>query len=89
MIFDFLLGLASLFLDTINKLQQYTDIPEEWWSALSGPLIWLYGWNDVFPIGDFMTYLFWYIGFEVAIFILHQAFNLFNWLRGTGKGLDI
>lgn len=89
MLFDFLLLLATNFLDAISKLQRYTDIPDEWWTAMTGPLIWIYGWQDVFPISEFFTMLAWYIGFEVAIFTLRQALNLFNWLRGTGKGLDI
>lgn len=89
MIYDFILNLISGLLYIMRTLFNAIPIPESWITAIETVFTLLYSVNLIIPVSVFFEAVMWYISFEIALFTIRQAFNIINWLRGAGKGLDI
>lgn len=90
MITTLLLYLLSILLSVIVfLLPSWSVWPDELLTGLSYFLSCLAEVNYIFPIDTLFTVLIFIINFEVLYFTAKLIMKLFNYIRGTGSGLDI
>jgi len=90
MIATIFLGLISLFINTTTYiLPTWTLWPDDLLTGITyfagsiGKL------NFLLPIDTFFTVILFLINFEVLYFTAKFILKIFNYVRGTGSGLDI
>ena len=90
MITTLLLYIVSLF---INLLVSILPAWQVWPDSLLTGLSYFFGaiakFNFIFPIDSLFSVILFIINFEILFFTAKLIMKIFNYIRGTGSGLDI
>jgi hypothetical protein len=90
MIFTFLFYILSLFLGNIVIiLPTWTLWPNSLLTGITYFASSMAKLNFIFPIDSLFSVILFIINFEVLYFLAKLIMKIFNYVRGTGSGLDI